>query len=88
MLLEAVRPMKVGSKIVLPGESFSPPEGQDFSTLIRRGRVKKARGTPEIRKAGPAWRKVFVGDEQIGKAVKTDEEAQAIVESYMNGENP
>lgn len=55
---------------------------------VESGFVPPRRVTPEIRKAGPVWRKVFVGDEQIGKTVKSDEEAQAIVESYMNGENP
>lgn len=40
---------------------------------------------PEIRKAGPVWRKVFVGDEQIGKTVKSDEEANEIIENYLNG---
>lgn len=36
--------------------------------------------TFEIRQAGPAWLKVYKDGEQIGKAVRTREEAQAIVD--------
>lgn len=38
---------------------------------------------PEIVKAGPVWKKVMLGDEQIGKSVKTEEEAQAIIDEWL-----
>jgi len=39
---------------------------------------------PEIRAAGPAWNKVFLGDVQIGKTVRTKEEAQEIIDQWLD----
>lgn len=38
---------------------------------------------PEIRKVGTAWMGVFVGEKQIGKSVRTQEEAQVILDHYI-----
>lgn len=37
---------------------------------------------PTIIKAGPVWRKVMLGDIQIGKTVKTDDEALEIIAAW------
>ena len=37
---------------------------------------------PEIRQAGPAWMKVFVNKNQIGKTVRTQKEAEEIVAQW------
>lgn len=39
---------------------------------------------PEVIQAGPAWKKVMLGKEQIGKSVRTDEEAQAIIDEWLD----
>ena len=39
---------------------------------------------PEVVQAGPAWKKVMLGKEQIGKSVRTDEEAQAIIDEWLD----
>ncbi len=41
---------------------------------------------PEIVKAGPAWKKVVLNGEQIGKSVKTEEEAQAIIDEWLENQ--
>lgn len=41
---------------------------------------------PEIVKAGPAWKKVMLNGEQIGKTVKTEEEAQAIIDEWLENQ--
>ena len=41
---------------------------------------------PEIVKAGPAWKRVMLNGEQIGKSVKTDEEAQAIIDEWLENQ--
>ena len=38
---------------------------------------------PQIVKAGPVWKRVMLGDQQIGKSVKTDEEAQEIIDNWL-----
>ena len=42
---------------------------------------------PEIRAKGPAWMGVFLGEEQIGKSVRTEEEAQAIIDEWLANQN-
>jgi len=42
---------------------------------------------PEIVQAGPAWKRVMLGNEQIGKSVRTDEEAQAIIDEWLENQN-
>jgi hypothetical protein len=43
--------------------------------------------SPEIVKAGPRWKKVMLGNEQIGKTVGSDEEAQAIIAEWLENQN-
>jgi len=38
---------------------------------------------PEIRKKGVAWFAVYLGEEQIGKSVRSEDEAQAIVDEWL-----
>jgi len=42
---------------------------------------------PEIKAAGPAWFKVWLGDEQLGKAVRTKDEAQEIIDQWLLEKN-
>ena len=42
---------------------------------------------PEVVQAGPAWKRVMLGGEQIGKSVRTDEEAQAIIDEWLENQN-
>ncbi len=42
---------------------------------------------PEIKAAGPAWFKVWLGEEQIGKTVRTKLEAEEIVAEWLANQN-
>lgn len=92
MQLRALRQVKIADTIYYKGEIFPFPLDRDWRKIVRlKGaeivtdeRVVSA--SPTIIKAGPRWRKVMLGDEQIGKTVGSDEEAEKIIEAWRNGE--
>lgn len=84
--------LSVGEKVLFAGDDFdkSLVSTRRLRQLyeVRKIAVKTVvpKG-PEIVKAGPVWRKVMLNGEQIGKTVKTDEEAFDIITAWKESNN-
>jgi hypothetical protein len=93
MKFRALRYMKIGDKQIAPNDIFYAIDNRDWISLVRLGSAEliddvkeqvdlTVKQDPTIVKAGPRWRKVMLGETQIGKSVKTDEEALAIIATW------
>lgn len=58
-------------------------KNQETNENILTNTVKHDNEMPIIVSAGPRWRKVMLGDEQIGKTVGSDKEAQQIIDEWL-----
>lgn len=68
--------LKVGSSNIK-----SPEDQKEPLTNLDNSATNKP-NEPVIKQAGPAWVKVYLGDEVLGKAVRTKEEAQEIIDEW------
>lgn len=93
MKFRALKPLKVGDNSFNVGDIFYPIDNRDWMSLVRLESAEliddvKEHVTstiaqePVVVKAGPVWKKVMLGDVQLGKSVKTEEEALEIIEEW------
>ena len=83
--------LSVGDKILFAGDLFDKSlvsvrrlkQLYEFRKIaLTKEETVSRTDEPTIVKAGPVWRKVMLGEVQIGKSVKSDEEALEIIAAW------
>ena len=83
--------LSVGDKILFAGDLFDKSlvsarrlkQLYEFRKIaLTKEETVSRTDKPTIVKAGPVWRKVMLGEVQIGKSVKSDDEALEIIAAW------